>query len=268
MPAVTPPTVALPAPPATPPGAGRWSRALDALPPLGVVCIGSGLGALVLLVLVTGIADRPGPGAVVTALAAVVAVVTGWLALRSIPATARDSRTLVMSAQALGALSALVAAMVFAASGAEGQPAVSPPSPSPSPSGTAAPAPSPAPAVTLPPGAANGFGVPTDPGAPLSDDPTSLGTLQGHVVDTAGRPVRGATVTVTRSKAGDTSETPSCPTRVTTLTDSDGLYQLQLCQLGEGLGYHVRIQVGRSVAEHDLFVNAGNTTYYDVILPR
>ena len=59
-----------------------------------------------------------------------------------------------------------------------------------------------------------------------------------------------------------------CPTRVTTLTDTEGVYRLQLCQLGNGLGYHVRITVGQSNVEHDLFVNSGNTTVYDVILPR
>lgn len=274
LPAVTQATVALPSPPsAAPPAPGRWSRALDAVPPSGVVSIGSGIGALVLLVLVTGIADRAGPGAVVTALAAAVSLVAGWVALRKIAAAARDSRTLVMTAQAVGAVSALIAAMVYAAGSGDSQPPVSPPSPQPSASATApaptpAPTTSPSPAVVLPPGTANGFGVPTDPGAPLTNDPSSLGTLQGHVVDTAGKPVKGAIVTITRSKAGDVSETPQCPTRVTTLTDANGFYQLQLCQLGDGLGYHVRIQVGRSLAEHDLFVNSGNTTYYDVILPR
>jgi hypothetical protein len=182
-------------------------------------------------------------------------------------AATRDGRTLVMSVQALGALSALVAAMVYAAGTGDSQPPVTPPSPQSTPSAPA-PTTSPSPAPVLPPGTANGFGVPTDPGAPLTNDPTSPGTLQGHVVDTTGRPVKGAVITITRSRAGDVSETPQCPTRVTTLTDADGFYQLQLCQLGDGLGYHVRIQVGRSVAEHDLFVNSGNTTYYDVILPR
>ncbi|MFN2539085.1 MAG: hypothetical protein ABR549_13190 [Mycobacteriales bacterium] len=265
LPAVTQPTVQLPPPPVAAPTTGRWSRALDGVPPLGVVAIGSGLGALVLLVLVSGIADQPGAGATVTIVAAAVSVLTGWVALRA--AVAKDSKTLVLAAQSVGVLSALLAAMVYAAGGSTEQP-VTPPSPAPSSSPSAGPAPTMAPGPVLPPGAVNGFGVPTDPGAPLTDDPTALGTLQGHVVDTAGKPIRSAVVTITRSTAGDTSSTPQCPTRVTTLTDDDGLYQLQLCQLGNGLGYHVRIQVGRSLVEHDPFVNSGNTTYYDVILPR
>ncbi|MDX6214903.1 MAG: Carboxypeptidase regulatory-like domain [Frankiales bacterium] len=270
LPAVTQPTMQLPLPPAAPPQGGRWSRALDGVPALGVVSIGSGLGALVLLVLVSGLAGRAGPGFVVTALAAAVSLVTGWLAFRqNLP---RDSKTLVMSGQSLGVLSALVAAMVYASSGTGGDQPVAPPSPQPSTSSSPSSGPqlltSPPPSTVLPPGAVNGFGVPSDPGNPTSNDPTALGTLQGHVVDTAGRPIKGAVVTVTRATAGDVSSTPQCPTRVTTLTDADGLYQLRLCQLGDGLGYHVKIQVGRATVEHDLFVNSGNTTYYDVILPR
>jgi hypothetical protein len=271
LPAVTQPTVALPPPPGAPPPAGRWSRALDGVPPVGVVSIGSGLGALVLLLLVTGIAGRSGPGAVVTVLAAAVSLGTGWVAIRRTRPLPRDSRTLVVAAQSVGVLSALVAAMVYAASGSGGQQPVAPPSPQPSTSATPAPGVSPSPApspLNLPPGAANGFGVPSDPGSPLSDDPTALGTLYGHVVDTAGNPVKGAVVTVTRATPGDISNTPQCPVRVTTLTDANGVYQLQLCQLGQGLGYHVKIQAGRGTVEHDLFVNSGNTTVYDVILPR
>ncbi|MCU1603105.1 MAG: hypothetical protein JWO22_3814, partial [Frankiales bacterium] len=83
-----------------------------------------------------------------------------------------------------------------------------------------------------------------------------------------GAPIAGATVTITRATAGDISSTPQCPTRVTTLTEANGIYQLQLCQLGNDLGYHVRIQVGKSLVEHDLYVNSGQTTTYDVILPR
>jgi hypothetical protein len=274
LPAVTQPTVALPPPPGAPPPAGRWSRALDGVPPLGVVAIGSGLGALVLLLLVTGIASRSGPGAVVTVLAAAVSLGTGWAVLRKrqTPVLPKDSRTLIVAAQSVGVLSALIAAMVYAASSTGGQDPVAPPSPQPTTSSTpapgASPSPSPSAPLNLPPGAANGFGVPSDPGAPLTDDPTALGTLYGHVVDTTGHPIRGAVVTVTRATAGDSSNTPQCPVRVTTLTDVNGVYQLQLCQLGSGLGYHVKIQVGRNAVEHDLFVNSGNTTVYDVILPR
>ena len=263
LPAVSQPTTQLPPPPTSAPTAGRWSRALEGVPPLGVVSIGCGLGALVLLVLVSGIADRLGPGAVVTILASATSLVTGWIALRG--TVAKDSRTLVVAAQSLGVVAALVATIAYAAGGSGDEQPVTPPSPQPS--ATAAPTPTPTPATVLPPGA-RGFGVPTDPGDPITDDPAALGTLQGHVVDTAGAPVKGAVVTVTRSTPGDTSSTPQCPTRVTTLTNATGFYQLQLCQLGNNLGYHVRIQVGKSLAEANLYVNSGNTTYYDVILPR
>jgi hypothetical protein len=218
---------------------------------------------------VTGIADRAGPGAVVTALAAVVSLGTGWAVLRrTLP---KDSRTLVTAAQSVGVVSALVAAMVYAASSDDSQ-VVSPPVPQPSvtagPGTSPTPSPVPSPSAVPPPGSVNGFGVPSDPGSPATNDPNDTGTLQGHVIDTAQSPVKGAVITITRSRVGDTSSTPQCPTRLTTLTDADGFYQLKLCQLGDNLGYHVRIQVGKSVAEADLFVNSGNTTTYDVILPR
>lgn len=266
LPAVSQPTAPLPPPPTAAPATGRWNRALEGVPPVGVVSIGTGLGAVLLLVLVSGIADRPGPGAVVTILAAGVSLVTGWVALRA--ALSKDSRTLVVGAQSAGVVAALVATVLYAASGSGDVEPVSPPSPQPTTTASPAPLSTPTPSTVPPPGAVNGFGVPTDPGPPITNDPTALGTLEGHVVDTAGTAVKGAVVTVTRSVAGDTSSTPQCPTRVTTLTDANGLYQLRLCQLGNGLGYHVRIQVGKSVAENDLFVNSGNTTYYDVILPR
>ena len=269
MPVVAPPPPPVPAPPAGPPQ-GRWTRALDTVPPLGIVAIGCGLGALVLFVVVSLLASQPGPGAVVTAAAAVASAATGAVALRSM--TVRDSRTLVVGAASLGALSAVLGVLVWAASGSDdgGQP-VTPPSPQPSASAPSSPAapvvPTPTPSAP-PAGSVNGFGVPSTPGAPLLDDPKAVGTLQGHVVDTAGKPVKGAVVTVTRSRARDTSSTPDCPTQLSTLTDADGLYRLSLCQLGEGLGYHVRITVDGHVAESDLFVNSGNTTTYDVILPR
>lgn len=269
MPVVVPPAPVAATPAAVPATSGRWNRALDAVPTLGIVSIGCGAGALVLLVLVTFLADRPGPGAVVTVAAAVASLVTGWRALRA--TTVKDSRTLVVGAQSVGALSAVLAAIVYAGSSSPdgGQPVV-PPSPQPSataPSFGATPTPSPT-QLAPPPGSTNGFGVPSIPGQPILDEPTALGTLLGHVVDTGGRPIAGAVVTVTRSRAGDTSSTPQCPTRVTTLTGADGVYQLQLCQLGEGLGYHVQVQVGRASAQSNLFVNSGNTTVYDVILPR
>lgn len=273
LPEAPPSWVPQPAVAPTPgPTTGRWSKALDGVPPLGVVSIGSGLGALVLLILVTGVADRPGPGATVTALAAAVSLVTGWVALRK--TVARDSRTLVVSAQSVAALSAVLAAMVYASHGSSDQVVQPPNAPLPSSSaaavpGSPLPTPTQLPAAPIPSaGAVNGFGLPSQPGQPISDDPTALGTLQGHVVDPGGAPIAGATVTITRATAGDISSTPQCPTRVTTLTEANGIYQLQLCQLGNDLGYHVRIQVGKSLVEHDLYVNSGQTTTYDVILPR
>ena len=208
LPAVTQQTVQLPPPPAMPPTTGRWSRALDGVPPLGVLSIGTGLGALVLLVLVTGIAGRPGPGAVVTTLAAVVSLLAGWAALRG--TVVKDSKTLVVGAQSLGALSALLAAMVYAGSGSDVQP-VTPPSPQPTVSSTPTAGPTPSADPGLPPGAANGFGVPTNPGPPSTDDPSALGTLQGHVVDTAGKPIKGAVVSVTRATAGGHQQHAAVP---------------------------------------------------------
>ena len=264
-PVLAPPPVPAARPvPATAPARGRWSRALDAVPPLGIVAIGCGLGALVLLVLVSWVADRPGPGAVVTLVAAAASVATGWRALRS--TTGRDSRALVLGAQAVGTLSAVVAMIGYAASGSSGGVSpVTPPSPTPSAS-AAAPDPS-ATAVPSVPPLSGQFFVPSTPGAPIVNDPTALGTLVGHVVNLSKQPVKGAVVTVTRATPGDTSSTPQCPTRITTLTDAQGVYQLQLCQLGDNLGYHVMIQTPRGKAETDLYVNSGNTTVYDVLLP-
>jgi len=268
-PVVMPAAPPLAAPAATAPVHGRWARALDGVPALGVVAIGCGLGALVLLVIVSWVADRPGPGTVVTLLAAAAAVGTGWRALRA--TSARDSQVLVIGAQSIAVLSAVLAVITYAATGSsDGVTPVSPPSPSPSSSSSSsasAPAqPVPTPGASVPP-LSNRFFVPSMPGAPIVNDPTALGTLAGHVVNMARQPIAGAVVTVTRAAPGDTSSTPQCPTRITTLTNADGVYQLQLCQLGDNLGYHVVIQTPRGKAETDLFVNSGNTTVYDVLLP-
>jgi hypothetical protein len=74
-------------------------------------------------------------------------------------------------------------------------------------------------------------------------------------------------VEVTRALPGDTSDTPGCPTRITTKTDAQGVYRLELCQLGDNLGYTVTITPGTARAGADVFVNSGQTTVYDVILP-
>lgn len=265
-----PPAAPGPAPAGTPAEGGRrWSRALDGVPPLGTVAIGCGLGAVVLLVLVSWVADRPGPGAVVTLVAAAASLGTGWRALRAV--SARDSRALVVAAQTVAALSAVLALVTYAVSGPSDEVApVTTPTPSPSAPGAAPVAgssPSPTPTQPVPPPGANRFFVPTVPGAPIVDDPAALGTLEGNVVTLSQQPVKGAVVTVTRAKPGDVSSTPECPTRVTTQTNAAGVYRLQLCQLGDNLGYHVTIQTPRGKAETDLFVNSGNTTVYDVLLP-
>lgn len=249
------------------PTTGRWTRALEALPPLGVLAVGAGAAAVVLLVLVSGAMDQPGAGAIVTVLAAATSLVAGFIALS--PSLPQDTRRVIVAAQSAGVVAAALSVVVYASSRPAEQPPISIPSPQPTATATApAPSASPTPLLSLPPGSVNGFGVPSDPGRPQSSDPTALGTLFGHVVDTAARPVEGATVTVTRSVAGDVSSTPDCPTRVTTQTDAEGVYRLQLCQLGPGLGYKVTVTVGRSTASSNLFVNSGNTTVYDVILPR
>jgi hypothetical protein len=164
-------------------------------------------------------------------------------------------------------LAAIVSVVVYAVSKPAEQ-VVRPPVASPTAPSQQQPLPSPTAPPVVPPGGVNGFGVPSNPGQPLSDDPKALGTLLGHVVDTAGDPIKGALVTIERGTAGDTSETPDCPTKVTTQTDGDGVYRQQLCQLGQGLGYTVTITVGKASARTTLFVNSGNTTVYDVILPR
>lgn len=264
-------------PPALP--TRRWEAALDGVPPWGVAAVTGGVAGLLSLLVVSLLADRRGAGATLAVLAAVVAVVAGRRALR--PPPPGDSRTVVRVGQGTAVASAVVAVLLAlsAPGSTQAQQPVQPPSPAPA---ASAPAPSPsaplaplaplapgpsATPFTAPPGAVNGFGRPSQPGPPLSTDPRATGTLYGHVVTTGGAPVPAATVEVTRALPGDTSDTPACPTRVTTKTDAQGVYRLQLCQLGDQLGYTVTITSGGARAQADAFINAGQTTVYDVILP-
>jgi hypothetical protein len=274
-----PQTSTLVAPPPAPPTKGRWERALEGVPNLGVFAIGAGAAALILLVLITWLADKPGPGATVVTIAAFASLIAGKLALK--PEVGKDSRTLIAAGQTVGVVSAITAVLVYAAATSDDTQPIAIPSPQPTvttqPS-TPVPTqpqvaptqpalPTPGPSVSTPPGAVNGFGIPSQPGSPLTLSPTDEGTLYGHVVDTAGKPIAGATVTITRGTAGDVSEVPDCPTRITTQTDAQGVYRQQLCQLADGLGYTVTITVGGVSARSNLFVNSGQTTVYDVILP-
>lgn len=251
----------------------RLEVALDALPFSGIVALTSGLLALVSLSVITWAADRHDVGAVLCTAFALVAVLASRLALT--PETPKDSRTLVRTSVTTGVVSAIVALSVlaFAGSGsAPSQSAVPGTSPLPTSSPTAAAKsapgqPAPTPTFEAPPGATSGFGVPSQPGPPLSQPPTDTGTLYGNVVTTSGQLLEGATVTVTRSQEGDTSETPECPLRITTQTDPRGVYRLQVCQLSEGLGYQVALSYRGVTTQTDVFINSGRTTVYDVILP-
>jgi hypothetical protein len=261
-------------PPPSQPGRSRWELALEGVPTLGIVALGAGVAALVLLVLVTAVADKPGPGATVVVIAAFTSLITGRLALK--PELPKDSRSLIGLGQAVGVVAAVIAVLAYGMSDKDGGQPISVPSPLPSvltspqpiqPTQPPLAQPTPGPSLSAPPGAVNGFGVPSMPGPPQQQDPTALGTLYGHVVDTAHKPVPGATVTITRGTPGDTSDTPDCPTRITTQTDSDGVYRQQLCQLGDDLGYTVTITVPGASTKTTLFINSGQTTVYDVVLP-
>lgn len=255
----------LPEPAAAPPPPG------PGLPPAVLTAVAGGAAALLCLLLVTWLGGHAATGAVLAVAAALVAVVAARAALAS--ALSPERRTATQAGRATGVVAAVIALLVLAlgdGSPSQAQPPVRVPTPAP----TAAPtgpaptvAPTTPPPLTSSPGAVNGFGVPSQPGPPLSQAPDDTGTLYGHVVSTAGAPLAGVTVTVTRASAGDTSGTPECPLRVVTRTDAQGVYRLRLCQLGEGLGYTVTISLNGVSARTDLFVNAGQTTVYDVILP-
>ena len=96
-------------------------------------------------------------------------------------------------------------------------------------------------------------------------EPTDKGLLAGSITDSTG-PVSGATVVITRATPGDTSNSPGCLLVVRVTSDAQGRYSVPLCQLGDQLGYHVKISAPAGSAESDLFVNAGRTTNFRVRL--
>ncbi|MCW2598473.1 MAG: hypothetical protein JWM02_302 [Frankiales bacterium] len=269
-------TVVAPAPPA--PTRGRWERALDGVTPWGVAAITAGVVALLSLVVVSLLAGHRGTGAVIASLAAVAAVGAGLRALKDEQPV--DSKNLVKGGMATGVTSAVIALLLLLTnrSAVAEQPPIQVPSPVPSTTSSPQPqpqSPTPAPGTpqpgpsvgVLPPGTSNQFGVPSQPGPPLTQTSTDKGTLTGRVLMTGGAPLPGATVVVTRADPSDTSDSPACPLRVVTRTGTDGRYTLQLCQLGNFLGYTVTISADTAKATADLFVNAGQTTVYNVILP-
>ncbi|MGZ6791971.1 MAG: carboxypeptidase-like regulatory domain-containing protein [Mycobacteriales bacterium] len=263
-----PPPAAPVAPPAPP--RGRVAAALDGLSARGRAAVTGGAAALLSLLVVSLLGGHRGTGAVLAVGAAAVAGVAASRALKEqLPA---DSRLVVQGSAAAGVASAVVAVALVLTSGSSvgDQPPVRVPLPAPSASSapTAPELPSPAPSAgAVPPGSDDLFGVPTQPDDPTVQDSTAKGTLQGRVVSTSGAPLAGATVVVTRADPADTSDTPECPLKITTRTGADGRYRLQLCQLGDQLGYTVTITAGSASAHADLYVNAGQVTVYNVILP-
>jgi hypothetical protein len=246
--------------PAAEPGS-RWEQALNGVTPWGVAAISAGLAALLSLLIISVLSGHRWAGAALASLTAVVSTAAGLRALRE--EQPADSRSLVRAGMATGWASAAIALLLLLThrSAVAEQPPVQVPVPVPS-ATTSPQQPSPAPTVEPSPR----FGVPTQPAPPVTDDPTAKGTLTGRVVGTGGAPVAGTTVVVTRADPADTTEAPGCPLRVTTTTRADGRYSLQLCQLGNFLGYTVTISSGGASASADLFVNAGRTTIYNVIL--
>ncbi len=249
--------------------------ALGGLTPWGVASITAGAVALLSLVAVSLVAGHRGAGALLATLSAGVAVGAGLRALKD--PRPDPSKTLVKGGMGAGVGSAVVALLLVLThhSAVAEQPPVQVPSPAPSVPTSPQPQPSPSPASpsptpsvgVLPPGSNDLFGLPTDPGgSPVSQDPTVKGTLTGRVVSTSGTPIEGAVVTVTRADPKDTSNSPPCPLRQQTTTGAGGRYTLQLCQLGDGLGYTVTITSAGAQARQDLFVNSGQITVYNVIL--
>lgn len=256
------------------PTASRWQRALDGVTPWGVAAITAGIAAGLSLVIVSLLAGNRPVGAILASLAAVLSVGAAWKALKQ--EQPDDSRSLVKGGSGIGVVAALIAVLLLLThrSSIAEQPPVQVPSPAPSSTSEPQPTPSPSPGTprpsptlgVLPPGSNDLFGVPTQPDAPVTQTSTAQGLLTGRVVTQSGRPLPGALVTVTRADPADTSDSPGCPLRVTAKTGADGRYLLQLCQLGDNLGYHVVISSGTAKASTDLYVNAGQITVYNVIL--
>ena len=252
-------------PPSDPEPGNRWRRAIEALTPWGVAAATAGLMALGSLLLVSLLADERDAGAWLATSTGIAALTAGLKGLQE--EQPADPKTVVKGGIGTGVASALISLLLLLGSddSVAGQPPVQVPTPAPTASAQPAPTPS-ASLGSLPPGSANLFGIPTQPDQPLTEASTDKGVLTGRVITTSGAPVAGATVTVTRADPADTSDAPGCPLKVTTTTNAQGSYRLQLCQLGDQLGYHVTITSGTAMAMTDLFVNSGRTTVYNVIL--
>lgn len=257
------------------PAGGRWQRALDGLTPWGVAALTAAGCALVSLILLSLITGHRNAGAILSSVAGIVSLGAGIRARKD--DQPEDSVTLVKGGMGTGVLSGIVALLLLLShhSSVAEQPPVQ--IPSPQPTVTTAPGPQPTPSTTpqpqsspslgvLPPGSADLFGVPTEPDLPLSEASTDKGLLTGRVVTTSGAGLQGAKVTVTRADPTDVSDSRQCPLKLTATTDARGNYRVELCQLGTNLGYHVVITSGSERATTDLYVNAGRTTVYNVIL--
>lgn len=294
---------ALPGPPSPPPfggspPAGDATQAPYRTPvdPVKIAAAAAavGVGAFLLVSLLGGLHWW---GAGVAIAAAAVALVAGQRALspnsraanapsapanpRPAPVNARAARG-AQIASAVAAVLALATALLAGGNQDAGSQALAPTSDLPSPPQLSTPDPGlppPDPAVPSFPATPPSFPAapqipqppqlspaPQLPGSPLSQDPTAKGTLTGRVVDAGGAPLPGATVTLTRSTPGDTSDAPACPLTVRTTTNAQGIYTIKLCQLGDNLGYTARIGAGGHFASADLFINAGRTTRFSVQL--
>lgn len=267
------------------PVGSRWERALEGLTTWGMTAISFGIIALACL-LGLSLPGHRSAGALLASLSSIVSVGAAIMALRATQPD--DSRSLVKGGAGVSVGSALIALLLLTThrSAIAQQPPVQlpvppatsqqqPQQPTPAPSlpspGVPTPGPSGSPGATPTPGNGLGgdlFGVPSEPGgAPVSNDPTAKGTLTGRVVNLSGAAVAGAMITISRADPADVSESAACPLQLATTTDAHGSYTLQLCQLGNDLGYHVVVTSGTARAANDLFVNSGQQTVYNVILP-
>lgn len=266
----------------------RWSRTLEGLTPWGLTAVIAAIIALV-CVLVLSLPGHRGSGALLASVAALVAIGAGVRSFRE--QQPADSRSLVTVGMVVGLVSALVALLLLGTH--RSAIADAPPVQTPFPLSTTAPQPqlpqpllpqpqppqpnapnpaTPSPGAPGPSPSTNGlndgvFGVPSLPGgAPMSNDPTSQGTLSGRVLNLSGAAVAGATITITRADPTDVSGSPVCPVKQTVTSNAKGKYTVQLCQLGNNLGYHVVITSGSAQVASNLYINSGQTTTYDVIL--
>ena len=265
-------TVATLASPAQPPPTTWWQRAVAGLTPWGAAAVTAGGLALLAVLGVSLLAGHRQAGAVLASLAGLVALVAGVTSQQH--EQPDETLTLVRAGMGTGAVATLVALLMLLThhSTIAEQPPVQIPSPAPTTSYSPLPqSQPPQPRSTpslgvLPPGSSDLFGLPTEPDPPVTEAGTDKGLLTGRVVTTSGAALPGALVTVTRADPTDLSDDPPCPVKQTTTTDARGQYHLELCQLGNNLGYHVTVTAGTAGASTNLYVNSGRTTVYNVIL--